>query len=97
VWAKKLIIDPRLGDLKYAGGTVVTEFGKAAVSWTKTVKGMKFTVDVPKGVSATLKFNGEHQIADLQLNHQKRELKKAGDQYSTNLSGGKWSGSIRYQ
>jgi alpha-L-rhamnosidase len=97
VWAKKLIIDPRLGDLKYASGTVITEFGKVAVSWAKTAKGMKFTVDMPKGVSATLKFNGEHQVADVQLNHQKRELKKAGDQFITNLSGGKWSGSISYQ
>jgi alpha-L-rhamnosidase len=97
IWNKKLIINPRLGDLKYAGGTVVTEFGKVAVTWTKTATGIKFSADIPKGITATLKFNGEHEVANLELNHNKRVLKKAGGQFSANLSGGKWLGNIIYK
>lgn len=96
VWAKKLIINPRLGDLKYARGTVVTEFGKVAVAWTKTGKGIKFTVDMPKKINATLKFSGEFRVADLQLNHKKQEIKKTGDYFITKLGGGKWSGTVNF-
>ncbi|WP_419788476.1 alpha-L-rhamnosidase C-terminal domain-containing protein [Mucilaginibacter sp. SP1R1] len=96
VWTKKVIIDPRLGDLNYASGSVVTEFGKIAVAWTRTTDGMKFNINVPKGVSATLKLNGEHKVADFQLNHKKMVIEKTGNQYGINLSSGKWSGAIKY-
>lgn len=96
VWTKTLIIDPRLGDLKYANGIVGTEFGKVAVAWTKTATGMNFTIEVPKGVTAMLKLDAEHPVTDFQLNHKKITLKKAGGQYSTILSGGKWVGTITY-
>ncbi|MBD1393386.1 alpha-L-rhamnosidase-related protein [Mucilaginibacter glaciei] len=97
VWTKKIVIEPHLGDLKYASGNVGTEFGNVAVAWTKTDTGMTFTADVPKGVTATLKLNGEHEIARLELNHKKAALKKAGDQYTTILSGGKWVGTVDYK
>ena len=96
VWNKKLTIDPRLGDLKYAGGNVVTEFGIVAVSWIKTAKGMTFTINVPKGITATLKLNAEHPVADFQLNHKVKKLTKQGDQYTTAVSSGKWVGAITY-
>lgn len=97
VWTKKVLIDPRLGALNYASGSVITEFGKVVVSWTRTTNAMKFNIDIPKGVTATLKLNGEHYVAEFQLNHKKREIKKTGDQYSTDLKSGKWSGAIKYK
>ncbi|GGH14319.1 alpha-L-rhamnosidase-related protein [Mucilaginibacter phyllosphaerae] len=96
VWNKKIIIDPRLGSLKYANGVVITEFGKVAVNWVKTKTGMKFTVDVPKGVTAQLKLNAEDKLADFYLNNEKGDLKKIAGRYVTDLHSGKYSGEITY-
>jgi alpha-L-rhamnosidase len=51
---KHLIIDPRLGDLTYAEGTLVTEFGLVPVSWQKTADHLDFKFEVPQGVTASL-------------------------------------------
>lgn len=97
VWNKKLIIDPRLGNLNYANGDVVTEFGKASVSWTKTKNGMNFQLTVPNGVTAKLKLSGEKSVAEFMLNNQKRNLKMDNGQYYIDVTGGKWSGAIAYK
>ncbi|MEO7211777.1 alpha-L-rhamnosidase C-terminal domain-containing protein [Mucilaginibacter sp.] len=97
VWNKRLVIDPRLGRLNFAEGNVVTEFGKVAVSWKKTKNGMKFSIDVPKGVIAALKLNGELPVSDFKLNGVAKTLKKVIGQYSTDLNGGKWIGVITYK
>lgn len=96
-WNRKLIIDPRLGNLDYANGIVVTEFGKASVAWTKTGNGMKFDITVPNGVTARLKLSGAHKVLDFQLNNRKRMLRNADGQYYIDLIGGKWTGAITYE
>jgi hypothetical protein len=53
---KHLLIDPRLGDLAAAEGTVVTEFGPVPVSWKNSSDRMDFELQVPDGVSATLRL-----------------------------------------
>jgi hypothetical protein len=53
---KQLIIEPRLADLTFASGTVVTEFGPVDVSWQKSSDGqsLSFNVSIPKGINAEL-------------------------------------------
>jgi hypothetical protein len=53
---KRLIIEPRLGDLQRAAGVVVTEHGPVSVSWTRAADGavLDFTLEVPAAVQATL-------------------------------------------
>jgi alpha-L-rhamnosidase len=53
---KRLVIDPRLGDLVHAEGVVVTEFGLVPISWKQQDAELSFRVQVPKGVKATLRF-----------------------------------------
>jgi alpha-L-rhamnosidase len=54
VAAKAIVIEPHLGDLTRAAGTVVTEFGPVPVSWARTGESLDFTCEVPPGVRATL-------------------------------------------
>jgi hypothetical protein len=56
---RRLIIEPRLGDLARARGIVVTEVGTVDVEWTLTPQGaLDFTVAVPDGATATLRLPG---------------------------------------
>ncbi len=51
---KSLLIEPRLGDLTHAAGTVVTEFGPVSVAWNKTSDGWDFSATVPADVATHL-------------------------------------------
>jgi hypothetical protein len=54
VWKKRIIIQPRLGDLKFAEGIVVTEHDPVPVSWKKTdhAKAIDFAFEIPEGIKA---------------------------------------------
>ena len=56
VWDKKLLIEPRLGDLSFAEGVVVTPHGTVPVSWKKSSDGksLHYKITIPKGIHATL-------------------------------------------
>lgn len=52
---RKLLIQPHLGDLTTAEGTVVTEAGPVLVAWKRNAEGaMEFKLKVPEGVNAVL-------------------------------------------
>jgi alpha-L-rhamnosidase len=62
---KHFVIDPRLGDLASAEGTVVTEFGPVPVSWKMNSDHLDFKFTVPEGVMATLRlpsFDGKASL-----------------------------------
>lgn len=50
----QLVVEPHLGDLTRASGTVVTEFGPVAVEWQREGAGIRFSVTIPPGVTARL-------------------------------------------
>jgi alpha-L-rhamnosidase len=54
VSSKELRIEPHLGDLSKAQGTVITEYGPVPVAWTKTEAGLDLTITVPPGIRTTL-------------------------------------------
>lgn len=77
VWEKKLLVEPRLGDLTFAEGIVVTEFGPVPVAWRKSPDGksLDFNFIIPQGVTAeihlpkwsanvTLNLNGKELVKD---------------------------------
>jgi hypothetical protein len=64
---KHLLIDPRLGDLADAEGTVATEFGPVPVSWKMSSDHLDFKFQVPDGVSATLRLPSYHGKANLKF------------------------------
>ncbi|MCX6926780.1 MAG: hypothetical protein NT154_26780 [Verrucomicrobia bacterium] len=56
VWNKRLVIEPRVGDLANAEGVVVTEFGPVTVSWKQQGTDLSFRFEVPKGIQAILRI-----------------------------------------
>jgi alpha-L-rhamnosidase len=51
---RKLLIEPHLGNLTRAEGTVVTEFGPVEVSWSKDGGRLRGEITIPEGVKTTL-------------------------------------------
>ena len=56
--ARRLVIEPRLGDLQRAEGTVLCEFGPVPVEWQIRDNGtrLEFHVEVPDGARATARI-----------------------------------------
>jgi alpha-L-rhamnosidase len=97
VSAGNLLINPRLGDLKSAQGTVVTEFGPVPVSWRRSGDRLDFEFTVPKGVRATLRLPSGGGTARLVMDNQ---LIKTHGPVSSSLSlevnAGRHKGFIRW-
>jgi hypothetical protein len=53
---KTLLIEPRLGDLTEAAGTVATAFGPVPVSWEKAGEHWNFSAEVPAGIKTHLRL-----------------------------------------
>jgi hypothetical protein len=52
---RKLLLEPHLGDLNQAEGTVMTEAGPVPISWQRTeMNGLKFKGEIPTGVTTEL-------------------------------------------
>ncbi|MEI6604846.1 MAG: alpha-L-rhamnosidase C-terminal domain-containing protein [Verrucomicrobiota bacterium] len=70
VWEKRLLLEPRLGDLTAAEGVVVTEHGPVPVSWKTADGGKALTFDftLPKGVQATVRLPKLSAAPSLTLN-----------------------------
>ena len=64
---KRLLINPRLGDLTRAEGTVVTESGPVSVSWKNNPGHLEFAFTVPEGVTASLRLPSFGSKAQLML------------------------------
>ena len=93
--SRHLLIDPRLGNLTRAKGTVVTEFGPVPVSWSRIQDRMTFEFTVPKGVSATLRLPGGRGRAKLVLDNQSIEANgPISKPLSIQLKAGRHEGSI---
>jgi hypothetical protein len=104
VWKKKLIIEPRLGDLSFAEGIVVTEHGLVPVSWKKSDDGktLNFSLDIPEGITAAVHFPELSDNADLMINgkvfmqnkKKKKGVIKDGRWIVVKDISGKFSGSL---
>ena len=70
VWGKSILLEPRLGDLAFAEGVVVTEHGPVPVSWRKfnDEKTLTFNFTVPLGVHATLRLPKLSEAPSLTFN-----------------------------
>ena len=91
VWNKRLLIEPRLGDLQFAEGVVVTELGPVSVSWERTEgdKGLLVLFDVPKGAKATVRIPMASNTSTLTLNG--KTLLQAGKPSEGCTVRGRWA------
>lgn len=76
VWEKRLILDPRLGDLAFAEGSVGTEFGVVDVSWRRDGDALDFRFTVPPGVTADLRLPGRGVLNGQPYNSKADALKE---------------------
>lgn len=77
---RRMVIEPRLGDLRQVEGTVVTEFGPVPVRWEKTDDGKKLTfeLEIPAEVKAEMRLPRLGERTTLVLNGQAVDTATAG-------------------
>ncbi|MCX6377515.1 MAG: hypothetical protein NTU88_16020, partial [Armatimonadetes bacterium] len=98
VWRKSILIEPRLGDLKYAGGVVCTELGPVKVSWKMTGGSLEFGFTVPKGAQAVVRFPRLSEKSKLVLNRKARPGATINGRYiELSLSAGSYTGQVSGQ
>jgi alpha-L-rhamnosidase len=70
VWKKQLLIEPRLGDLTFAEGVVVTEHGPVPISWKQSENGrlLNFDISIPEGIHATVHLPNLSEKANAMMN-----------------------------
>ena len=90
---KKLVIEPRLGDLTSAEGVVVTEFGPVPVSWQRQGHELTFRFEVPRGIQATLRLP-DGDAATLVMDGRKADASKQGRHVSVAVKEGAHQGRL---
>ncbi|MEI7527004.1 MAG: alpha-L-rhamnosidase C-terminal domain-containing protein [Mariniphaga sp.] len=90
VWDKKLVIEPRLGDLSFAEGVVVTPHGAVPVSWKKSSDGksLQYKITIPKGIHTMLHLPKLSDKATLTMNG--KVLMKEGKPSPGTTIEGRW-------
>ncbi|MFA6240881.1 MAG: alpha-L-rhamnosidase N-terminal domain-containing protein [Candidatus Hydrogenedentales bacterium] len=96
---RRIIVEPRLGDMEHAEGVVVTEFGPVPVRWNrnKETGALTFECSVPKGISATLSLPAAAGDAELKIDGRvvpSGEISRQGRFLQTALPSGDHSGSL---
>jgi hypothetical protein len=92
---RKLLIQPHLGDLTEAEGTVVTEAGPVFVSWKCAAEGgLSFKLKIPEGKGATLALPpGPSKV--FEVDGKPVSTREAGSRMLISLSPGEHTGSLR--
>ena len=95
IWEKEILIEPRLGDLKYVKGVGLTELGPVPVEWKKTSDTtLEFSFEIPQGATATVRLPKLDDNSKVNINNKKINVKKAGRFLEFKLAAGKYSGNI---
>ena len=91
---KQLLIEPHLGDLTQAGGTVVTEFGPVPVSWTKAGGMLHFQFIVPAEVEALVALPDQAGRGEINLDGKKFAGETVGSRRTLTLKPGSYRGEF---
>jgi hypothetical protein len=90
---RRLLIEPHPGNLKEAGGVVVTEFGPVPVSWKSEGGRLNFEITIPENVEAMLALPHQQGSGDVQLDGQSAKGTIHGNRKLFPLTPGKHKGS----
>jgi hypothetical protein len=93
VWEKKLLIEPRLADLASAEGVVATEFGPVPVSWKRVGDELSFQLEIPAGVTATIRIPGG-EVSTWRLSGEGKSPAREGRHASISVVSGRFQGSV---
>ena len=87
---KRILIEPHLGDLTSAEGSVVTELGLVPIAWKSNERGLTFSFEVPAGAKAVLRL----PVGSLMLDGKPESGKIDGQRIVTEVSPGKHQGTL---
>jgi alpha-L-rhamnosidase len=90
---KTIVIEPHLGDLTRAEGTVVTEFGPVAVSWTRDGDQLRFKLTVPPNTKCVLRLPARAGHDSILLNGRSVDATRQGARLAVLLAPGPQQGS----
>ena len=90
---KSIVIEPHLGDLTHAEGSVVTEFGPVPVSWTRVGDELRFTLTVPANTKCMLRLPARPGHDSIVLNGRAVKGDRQGTRLSTMLAPGPQQGN----
>jgi hypothetical protein len=90
---RRLLVEPRLGDLTEASGVVVTECGAVEVFWKKMDVGWSFSLTVPDQTAVKLRLPVQTPTAKVVLDGKIREAKAKDRWVEFELKSGKHEGS----
>ncbi len=88
----RVIIEPHLGDLDHANGTVVTRNGLVTVSWKHAADRLSFTLDLPPAVNGKLRLPQGAQKWSIQLDGKTLPPHLEGEYVTAEISPGKHDG-----
>lgn len=94
---KRLLIEPRLGDLSFAEGAVVTEYGPVPVSWNLDGAQLTFRVEIPRGVKATLRVPQTGANARLTLDGKAGAGTSEGRYFEAEVTEGVHQGAVTFE
>lgn len=95
-WERRLLVEPRLGDLTSAEGTVVTEFGPVSVAWKVTETLLTFHLGVPDSAVATLRVPDFGARATLHIDGKPVQARSDGRLLTVSLSSGRHFGTVMH-
>ena len=95
VWDRRLQIEPHLGDLKEATGTVITEFGPVPVTWNRSADRLDFHLVVPEGVKAAVRIPSLGKDSQLSIGGSPISAVREGQFFALTLSAGPHSGHVK--
>ena len=87
---KRILIEPHLGDLTSAEGSVVTEFGLVPIAWKCSEGALTFSFEVPAGAKAVLRL----PVGSLILDGKPESGKLDGPRIVTEIGPGKHQGAL---
>ena len=67
---RRLIIQPRLGDLQWAKGTVMSQWGPVSVEWRRFDRGLEFSLSIPTGKCACVALPSPGPGSTVELENQ---------------------------
>ena len=95
VWKKTILIEPHPGDLIYAKGVALTEFGPVPVEWQKdSLHSLNFRFEIPANTEAVIRFPKQGQQTKVIINGQPGKFNVAGRFIEFRVKSGVYSGSV---
>jgi hypothetical protein len=96
VWKRIILIEPRLGDLLFARGVGLTEFGPVPVEWQKeTEYSMKFRFEIPENTDALIRFPKQGQQNQIILNSRPVHFTDKGRFLEFRVKSGAYTGVVK--